>query len=177
MASNDTPPPGVGTRYRVVRELGVGGMGSVYLAEDTQLRRQVAIKTIKESLAQDEGIRRRIVRECQLHAQIGTLHKDREQWREAIARFAEALKVDNEYATEEAREAAMEARGVPVQEQRAGVCYMVAQIAEKKLHDYPLAIKYYEMIVKRIPRNKRYYVALLAARRCREKLAAAQEAG
>ncbi len=107
-----------------------------------------------------------------MHTHLGRLHKDRRQWREAIAQFQQALKVDDEFATEEARKAAMEARGVPLQGERAGLCYQVARIAEKELRDYRLAIRYYKLIVNRIKRDKRYYVSLLGAERCREKLAA-----
>ena len=35
-----------GTKYRVIRELGHGGMGTVYLAEDSDLHREIAIKVI-----------------------------------------------------------------------------------------------------------------------------------
>ncbi|MEM7165371.1 MAG: protein kinase [Planctomycetota bacterium] len=41
--AGDTPPP-LPERYRVLQTVGCGGMGSVYLAHDTVLERQVAIK-------------------------------------------------------------------------------------------------------------------------------------
>src|ERR1035438_1248153 len=51
-----------GTRlahYKIVSMLGAGGMGEVYLAEDTQLRRKVALKMIALELTLDErGLRR-----------------------------------------------------------------------------------------------------------------------
>ena len=35
------------SHYRIVRLVGSGGMGEVYLAEDTGVRRQVAIKLVR----------------------------------------------------------------------------------------------------------------------------------
>lgn len=63
---------GASQRYRVLRQVGSGGMGEVFLAEDTVLPRHVALKTIKPRLAGDEELRKRIERECRLHAKIGT---------------------------------------------------------------------------------------------------------
>ncbi len=58
-------------RYRFVRLLGRGGTGHVYLAHDPVLDRQVAIKTILPGLCDNREVRRRIERECRLHAAIG----------------------------------------------------------------------------------------------------------
>lgn len=45
-------------RYRIERELGQGGMATVYLAEDLEHKRQVAIKILKPELAAVIGAER-----------------------------------------------------------------------------------------------------------------------
>jgi serine/threonine protein kinase len=51
-------------RYRVVSRIGSGGMADVYLAEDLQLGRQVAVKVLYRRFAQDQEFVERFRREA-----------------------------------------------------------------------------------------------------------------
>jgi len=51
-------------RYQIRSKIGAGGMGEVYLAEDTKLDRQVALKVLLNEVAGDEDRVRRFVREA-----------------------------------------------------------------------------------------------------------------
>jgi len=56
-------------RYRIVREVGRGGMGVVYLAEDPLLQREVAVKVIRPGLLNPEAIER-FQREARVAARL-----------------------------------------------------------------------------------------------------------
>jgi TolB-like protein/Tfp pilus assembly protein PilF/predicted Ser/Thr protein kinase len=57
-------------RYEILSQLGAGGMGEVYLAQDAELDRKVAIKVLPESLVADEQARQRLVREARAAAKL-----------------------------------------------------------------------------------------------------------
>ncbi len=56
--------------FRVLKVLGVGGMGVVFKAEDLELNRLVALKAMLPSLAASESARKRFVREAQAAAAV-----------------------------------------------------------------------------------------------------------
>lgn len=64
----------IANRYRVVKSIGQGGMGTVWLCHDQLLDRDVAIKQIADSVAVDENSRDRIVREARLAASLNNPH-------------------------------------------------------------------------------------------------------
>src|SRR5687767_7245328 len=50
--------------YEIIKQIGAGGMGEVYLAKDKKLDRQVAIKILNERFSRDESNLRRFVSEA-----------------------------------------------------------------------------------------------------------------
>ena len=56
--------------YIVEREVGEGGMGTVYLARHTVLDQQVAIKALSPVLARDEALRMRFIQEANIQAKL-----------------------------------------------------------------------------------------------------------
>ena len=68
------------SRYKILSLIGTGGMGEVYLAEDTSLGRRVAIKLLPDFFARDPQSRNRFLREAKLaatldHPNICTVHE------------------------------------------------------------------------------------------------------
>jgi serine/threonine protein kinase len=56
--------------YRIIRHLGIGGMGEVFLAEQMSVKREIALKILQPSLARDNKYLERFFREVRMLAQI-----------------------------------------------------------------------------------------------------------
>lgn len=87
MAQMESRPSLEGTSiglFRILQKLGEGGMGEVYLAEDTKLDRKVALKFLVHGLVNDPSAKRQLKREAQAvakldHPNICSVHGFEEQ--------------------------------------------------------------------------------------------------
>jgi Tol biopolymer transport system component/serine/threonine protein kinase len=81
--TDQQPKPDRGERiahYEILAQIGSGGMGEVYLAQDSNLARKVALKLLPPSLTADAQLRARFFREAQLasaldHPNVCTIHE------------------------------------------------------------------------------------------------------
>src|SRR2546430_1308357 len=70
--------------YTIIRQLGAGGMGEVYLADDKRLARKVAVKVLPADLTRNDEAKRRLLREARSvaaldHPNVCTVHEVDEQ--------------------------------------------------------------------------------------------------
>src|SRR5215468_10814445 len=68
------------SHYRIISRIGAGGMGEVYLAEDTSLERKVALKQLPAEFTKDQDRVRRFIQEAKAasalnHPNIITIHE------------------------------------------------------------------------------------------------------
>ncbi len=66
--------------YEIIKQIGVGGMGEVYLAEDKKLDRKVAVKILNKKFSRDESNLNRFIREAKAasglnHPNILVIHE------------------------------------------------------------------------------------------------------
>ncbi len=88
--------------YEILSALGAGGMGEVWRARDTRLRRDVAIKTLPDSLARDPDRLARLEREAELlaslsHPNIAVIHglEDQDGTRFLVLELVEGATLDD----------------------------------------------------------------------------------
>ena len=120
--------------YKILEKLGEGGMGVVYLAEDTKLKREVAIKFLPHHISANEEERKRFEIEAQAaaslnHPNIATIHAIEESGKDTfiVMEFIDGIelkdKITSHYSSLSERE---DKGGFPVDE----VIKTAVQIAE-----------------------------------------------
>jgi serine/threonine protein kinase len=81
------------SHYRIVSKIGAGGMGDVYLAEDTRLDRKVALKLLPAQFTQHEDRVRRFILEARAVSalQSSKHHHHLRDWRRSAGNRRRAL--------------------------------------------------------------------------------------
>jgi tetratricopeptide (TPR) repeat protein/tRNA A-37 threonylcarbamoyl transferase component Bud32 len=69
-AEGTDPPAGGGPRYRIMHLHAQGGLGEVFMADDMELNRPVALKRMQERFRNDAGSRRRFLQETEITARL-----------------------------------------------------------------------------------------------------------
>ena len=117
-------------RYRIIRKLGEGGMGMVYLAEDTELSTQVAVKFVPPMLAGSARAIKNLKREATMAMQLShpnivrlhDLHTDGHQ-KFLVMEYIEGKTLDDALAENESERMTLP-EALPVMEQiTAGLDY------------------------------------------------------
>lgn len=111
------------SHYRIIEQIGAGGMGVVYLAEDVRLQRKVALKFINPESAGDVVAQKRLLREAQSasaldHPNIATVHE--------VGDFQDQLFIAMAYYSGETLKQRLDRGAMPIAE----IAAVAAQIAE-----------------------------------------------
>lgn len=135
--SGQTVPSGSGSEglpetfghYRIVRKLGQGGMATVYLAEDTILHRQVAVKVPLSEVQRSEAMLARFLREARSAAQLSHPH---------ICQIYEAREIDGRHYIGmefvDGKPLSAATRGKPVKERQAASLVRKIALAVSAAH-------------------------------------------
>ncbi len=128
MTRPSLPAPGalLADRYRIVRLIGEGGMGSVFEAENTLTFKRVAIKLMHPSFAQNGEVAQRLVREAQASCRIR--HQNVVDVYDVV-RVEDALFLVMELLDGEPLSALLERGGVPAHEFIALVLHAMRGVA------------------------------------------------
>ena len=146
-------------KYKIIEEIGRGGMGVVYKAEDTRLDRIVALKFLSSELTQDEEAKQRFVQEAKAaaalnHPNISIIHEiDEHQGQTFIAMEyiqGQSLKQKLEegpLAIEEAKDIALQVAEGLMEAHEKGIIHrdikpaniMLTEKCQAKITDFGLA--------------------------------------
>ena len=161
------PGTTIAGRYRVLHQLGMGGMGSVWLARDTSLDREVAVKSVRASLGADDTDgtgpslgEQRAMREARLIARVNHAHAvaiydvvthERQPWlvMEYVRsrNLAELVRERGELDPQRAAEIGAQVASALVDAHRAGIVHrdvkpanvLIAEDGAAKITDFGIA--------------------------------------